>query len=285
MQIAQVFNNNVVLATDASGKHLILTGRGLGFAAKAGDPVGLERVQQTFVPDATHTQDVLVDFLTEIPPEHLSLAQQILDLGRARLETDFPHSLILPVADHISFAIKRVRQGITMEYPLRAEVAHLYPRELAAAREAVDLVIRRTGLPIPADEAVPIALHFVNAQFATDDLSRTFRMTEVFRQVFEVLESAYSRAFDSTSMNAARFITHLRYFFVRVDSNQQLTEKPSVFSAAIRESFGEAYACALKVRALLELRLGKPITDDEVTYLTLHVARLAADEPAAPASD
>ena len=28
---------------------------------------------------------------------------------------------------------------------------------------------------------------------------------------------------------------------------------------------------------MLELRLGAPVTEDEETYLTLHVARLAAD--------
>ncbi len=278
MRIAKVLNNNVVLASDETGRDVILTGRGLGFGAQPGDPVDESRIQQTFVPDATHSEEVLTQFLIEIPPEHLVLAGEILHLGRARLGVPFQDGLIIPLADHISFAIKRVRQGIQMEYPLKAEVAHLYPAELAAAREAVELVVRRTGLPIPMDEAVPIALHFVNAQFATDDLSRTFRMTEVFRQVFEVLESAYARRFDASSMNAARFITHLRYFFVRVESNAQLADQRTTFSSAIQGSFPEAYACALKVGALLELRLGKPINDDEVTYLTLHVARLAADE-------
>jgi beta-glucoside operon transcriptional antiterminator len=57
---------------------------------------------------------------------------------------------------------------------------------------------------LPSDEAVPIALHFVNALFATDDLSRTVRMTELFRQVFTVLDSAYDRHFDTESTNAAR---------------------------------------------------------------------------------
>ncbi len=277
MIVLKVFNNNVVMARDSAGRDVVLTGRGLGFQARAGMAVDEAKVTQTFVPDAQHDLDQLTAFLTEIPPEHLAVAGEILQQAQVALGTTFGQAMIVPLADHISYAIKRVRQGLTMEYPLRSEVTHLYPNELRAARDAVRLVRERTGVALPEGEAVPIALHFVNAMFSTDDLSRTVQMTEVFRQVFAVLESAYDRHFDTGTINAARFLTHLRYFFVRVDSGQQLVEDQSVFASAIRMAFPEASQCAEKVQALLELRLGKPINADEVTYLTLHVARLAAE--------
>ncbi|MGB7962300.1 MAG: PRD domain-containing protein [Propionicimonas sp.] len=277
MKILKVFNNNVVLADDPHHGHVVLTGRGLGYQAKPGGEVDQARVVQVFVPDAEHDVDQLRAFLTEIPPEHLVLAQEILVKAQAELGIPAGQGLVIPLADHISFALKRQRQGIVLQYPLRAEVAHLYPDELRVAREGVLLVRERTGQALSIDEAVPIALHFVNAAFATDDLSRTFAMTEVFTQIFTVLETAYGRSFDTDSINAARFITHLRYFFVRVQADKQLVENPASFTATIRQSFPKAHAAAQKVRALLELRLAKPITSDEEVYLTLHVARLAAD--------
>lgn len=277
MEVLKVFNNNVVLASD-DGREVVLTGRGLGYQAKRGDRVDEDRVAQRFTPDAEHDVQQLTAFLTEIPPEHLALAAEILQRAQAGLETTFTQGMVIPLADHISFAIKRVRQHIAVEYPLRSEVAHLYPKELRVARDAVALVSARTGVQLPADEAVPIALHFVNALFATEDLSRTFRMTELFRQVFAIRDSAYDRNFDTESINAARFITHLRYFFVRLESDKQLVENPETFTTTIRQSFPEAYLCAERVKALLELRLEKPITADEVVYLTLHVARLATEQ-------
>jgi beta-glucoside operon transcriptional antiterminator len=278
MDVLKVFNNNVVLADD-SGRQVVLTGRGLGFQAHRGDAVDAAKVQQVFVPDAEHDVDQLSAFLTEIPPEHLALAAEILQQAQADLGTTFTQAMVIPLADHISFAVKRVRQRIAVEYPLRSEVAHLYPEELRVARRAVALVRERTGVELPGDEAVPIALHFVNAMFATDDLSRTFRMTELFRQVFEILNSAYDRQFDTESINAARFITHLRYFFVRVENDLQLVENPDSFLVTIRQSFPDAFVCAERVKALLELRLEKPVTTDEVVYLALHVARLANEQP------
>jgi beta-glucoside operon transcriptional antiterminator len=277
VDVLKVFNNNVVLACQDNGRVVVATGRGLGFQAHRGQQVDETKVQQVFVPDATHDLDQLSAFLTEIPPEHLGLAAEILQQAEVTLGTSFGQSMVIPLADHISFAIKRVRNDLSIGYPLRAEVSHLYPNELRAATQAVALIRDRTGVQLSPDEAVPIALHFVNAVFATDDLSRTVQMTELFEQVFEVLESAYERRFDTDSINAARFITHLRYFFVRVGADKQLVENPDSFTAAIRASFPQAYLCAERVKALLELRLEKPITADEVIYLTLHVARLATE--------
>ncbi|MFF1881967.1 hypothetical protein ACFVVC_10930 [Pseudarthrobacter sp. NPDC058196] len=53
-------------------------------------------------------------------------------------------------------------------------------------------------------------------------------------------------------------MTHLRYFFVRAQTGQQLDDGASTLSKAIREAYPEAYATALKLQAVLELRLGTP---------------------------
>jgi beta-glucoside operon transcriptional antiterminator len=54
----------------------------------------------------------------------------------------------------------------------------------------------------------------------------------------------------------------------------QLAEEPRGLASAIRTAYPQAYASATKLQAVLELRLGQPLTEDEVTYLTLHVARM-----------
>jgi beta-glucoside operon transcriptional antiterminator len=65
---------------------------------------------------------------------------------------------------------------------------------------------------------------------------------------------------------------------VRAGSGKQLEEGASKLRIAIRDSYPGAYATALKLQAVLELRLGEPLTEDEVTYLTLHVARLVDED-------
>lgn len=43
---------------------------------------------------------------------------------------------------------------------------------------------------------------------------------------------------------------------------------------AVREDSSTAHQLALRITALLELRLQQPVSEDEVTYLTMHVARM-----------
>ncbi|TQJ34199.1 PRD domain-containing protein [Arthrobacter sp. SLBN-122] len=277
MEVLRVFNNNVVLARTPDKGEVILTGRGLGFQAKPGKPVDESKVIRVFVPEDGRDADNFGALVAAIPPEHLLLADEALQIARKDLPNTISSTTVVGLADHISFAIKRIRQGIDLEYPLRGEVSHLYPEELKTAQRVLDFVNTRIEQALPEAEAVPIALHLVNAGFATGDLSLTYQMTGVFTQLFEVLEQAYERPFDRDTVNAARFITHLRYFFVRAQTGQQLNDGATALSKAIRESYPEAHGTALKLQAVLELRLGEPLTEDEVTYLTLHVARMVED--------
>lgn len=283
MEILRVFNNNVVLARDPGGQDVVLTGRGLGFQARPGDIVDQSQVARVFVPSDGRDPDTMGALIADIPPEHITLADEALSLVRDELPKDSYASVLVALADHLSFAIKRQRQGIAMEFPLRAEVSHLYARELGLAQRMIDHVNSRLADPVPADEAIAVALHLVNAGFLTGDLSFTYRMTGILRQVFEVIGSFFGQPFDTDTVSAARFITHLRYFFVRLQNDRQLAEGQLVLHKAIREAYPQAYQCALRIQAVLELRLGQPISTDEVTYLTMHVARLAADREAASA--
>ena len=274
MEILRVFNNNVVLARGDGGSEVILTGRGLGFQVKPGQPVDPAKIVRTFVPEDGRSPDSLGSMVASIPPEVLALADAALEAGRAELEIRRSTVLTVALADHLNFAIKRQLNGIDFEYPLEAEVSHLYPSELRAARRILAHVNAAQDVTLAEGEAVSIAMHLVNAGFAAGDLSFTYQMTGVFAQLFDVLEQASGRPIGRDSVNSARFITHLRYFFVRATSGKQLDEGASKLSTAIRDSYPEAYATALRLQSVLELRLGDAMTEDEATYLTLHVARL-----------
>lgn len=52
---------------------------------------------------------------------------------------------------------------------------------------------------------------------------------------------------------------------------------PLAFIDAITNAHPEAAACAAKLRYMFEMNLRSALTDDEVAYVALHVARLALD--------
>ena len=282
MRISRIYNNNVVLTVDHVGKESVMIGRGIAFGKRKGQLVDPSAVEQTFVPEQGMSGERLSMTLSEIPAEILSIATLLESKVRAEGALELSNSFILPLADHLHYAVVRARDGVRVEYPLAPEVTVLYPREVEYGRTVLQMVRERLQVELDPNEAIPLALHLVNAQFATADMSQAFRMTEVFAQVFEIIEASYERKIDPDSMSAARFVTHLRYLFVRASrasanhAEDDEVSQPSLL-AALRADAPRAYACAQKVLLVLQMQLKHSLTRDELTYLTIHIARLARD--------
>jgi len=274
VRVTKVFNNNVLLAADDAGAEVVLMGKGLGFQVHAGDAVRTADVERTFVAGGGTTPERIVALLEEIPAEDIDLTQRIVAEARDQLGTHITGHVVVPLADHISFALRRAREDVQISYPLQWEVLHLYPREVAFARRALELVRESTGVELPALEAVPLALHFVNAQFGAGELSRTVEMTEVFGAVLGIVRSRLGVELDEESIDVARFITHLRYLFVRQQQGAPPPDVQGVLLAAVRSQHPDSVAAAVAIQDLLRERYDWTVTGDEVLYLALHVARL-----------
>ena len=277
MKVVRVLNNNVVLAVDETGAEAILTGWGVGFQAKPGQPVKADKVTRTFRPENERDSDNLAQQLAALDPRFLAAADDAL---RAEFE-ERGSATVVALADHLSDAAVRVAATAAQPHPLTAEVKHLYPAEYAAGERILTRVNKQLELDLPQVEAVAIAMHLVNASFHTDGLAETYRMTGVFGQLFDIIDTSFDIELDRQSISAARFITHMRYFFVRVNEGRQLNEGMSVLKDSLQLSHPQAVTCASRIASILELRLGAPLTDDEVSYLALHIARLVGEHHAA----
>ena len=81
MRIVKVFNNNVALVRDDSGRELVVQGRGLAFQAHPGDRLKEALIERRFLPEPTGTPEQLAMMVASIPPELIAVAEEILGLG------------------------------------------------------------------------------------------------------------------------------------------------------------------------------------------------------------
>ncbi len=284
MQVVKVFNNNVVLGADGHGAEFVLLGRGLGFRATPGMDIDTARVERTFVPSGATTADRLAALVGEMPLADIELTERIVAMARASLGAHVTDLVVVPMADHIGFALRRLAEGAPeIEYPLRWEVHYLYPAEVSVARQALDLIELERGVRLPDIEAVPLALHFVNAQFGTGDINATLQMTELLQRILAIIGEEYDVVIDEGAVAVARFVTHLRYLFHRERQGKKLQQTQTELHEALRAARPREYASAGRIGALLHERFGWEITNDEILYLALHVSRLVDDGTAAPA--
>lgn len=284
MKVLRVLNNNVVLAIK-DGAEVVLTGWGVGFQKKPGQEVDQSKVTQVFVPENNRDADHMASLLAEVPLEYLDLSTELITSVSTELDAPVGSATVVALADHIQMAVKRNEldpQLSAQLNPLSAEVHHLYPVETRLASEILDRTndwLAQKGIsPLPPAEVIAISLHLVNAGFRTEDLAETYVMTGVFEQLFEVIESSFGITVDKQSVNAARFITHMRYFFVRASRDSQLNDGMSVLRSSLEVSHPDSMVCAERLAQILSLRLGTELSPDEQTYLALHVARLAEDK-------
>lgn len=274
MRVLKVFNNNVVLAIDDRDVELVLFGRGLGFKATAGSAVDSSRVERRFVPSKSATAEHIAALVAELPLADIELAQRLVELAHARLGRRISDHVLLPLADHLSFALRRAVQGVAeIEYPLRWEVQYLYPAEVSAAREMLDLIEMDRGVRLPDVETVPLALHLVNAQFDAD-MSATAQMTGDLHRILAIIREEYDVRIDETSIEVARFVTHLRYLFLREQQGRTFTETPVELHAALRSARPREYTSAGRIGTLLADQYGWTVSTNEILYLALHVSRL-----------
>jgi beta-glucoside operon transcriptional antiterminator len=101
-------------------------------------------------------------------------------------------------------------------------------------------------------------------------------MTEVINRIIEIVQYHFQLKLDEDSLNYTRFITHLRYFFIR-QYKQDQTEQEEVdvtLLEVVKNKYEKAYQAVDKISNLLEKRYGWVFSSNERLYLTLHVWRV-----------
>ncbi|MET8976319.1 PRD domain-containing protein [Streptomyces sp. NPDC004539] len=277
MRVKKVFNNNVVLGVDEHGAETVLMGRGLGFQVRPGDGLDAGRIERHFVPQAMPAER-LAALAAAIPLDEIEVMEEVVADARERLGADISEHVLLPLADHVHLALARARVGTQIEYPLKWEIENLYPAEAATGRAALDIIERRLGVRLDGDEALPLALHFVNAQIGSGSggIAATMQMTQWLRVALETIGERHGVEIDQHSLAAARFITHLRYLFLRARDGKPTPEVGDGIGEAVRQAKPLQYATAERLAHKMEEMFAWTVGREEILYLALHVSRLTA---------
>ncbi len=275
--IKRVYNNNVLLARLNDGSDMILVGKGIGFSRKPGEDVDPVAADQRFVPDGSYAASHVAGVLGDAPLEQIAVAQEIMVLARTELKLEARQSLLVPILDHLGFAVQRAREGMRVDFPLRWEVAQLYPAEGQLGRRVVELIKQRLDVTLQEEEWVAFALHFVNQQWTRADFSKTVSMTETIAKVFSLLSVRWDKNIDENTPSAARFVTHLRYLFVRSGGSATADLIRMDVLTPIRQAYPEAADAALETAKLIGATLRRKLGEQEISYLALHTARLYAE--------
>ena len=134
MRIKKVINNNILCVVDGQGCEMIVTGRGLGFQRKIGERIDPALFEKTYHMEGKAEQRKLRELCEQIPLEHLRLTQDLITHIKSQITVPLNESLLITLADHISFAIKRKESGVEFTNPLQGAIMSYYPTEYHLGR-------------------------------------------------------------------------------------------------------------------------------------------------------
>lgn len=277
MRIKKVINNNILCAVDEKGNELIVTGRGIGFQRHRGEILDPALVERTYRMEEKSGQRKLRELVEKIPIEHLSLTENLIRHIQTQIPQKLNESLLITLADHISFAIARKEQGVEFSNPLKGPIMSYYPAEYCLGQHCLKVIRGELGVSLHEDEAAFIALHIVNAELNTD-MSEMFEITKFLEGAIAVVEYFYQKQFDRESLDFNRFVVHLRYFAQRLFQNKLMEdtreERDALFRELIMKNCKEHYKCALCIADYVRNTYQKTLSDEELTYLTIHLKRI-----------
>lgn len=274
MVIKQIFNNNVILAKDSSKNEIVAMGCGIAFKKKVGDAINIKLIEKTFILKQKETSEKFKLLLEDVPAEHVSLCYDIIEYTKNILNVDLNDYIYVTLTDHISYSLKLNKDGIHRSNVLLWEIKKFYPKEYKIGLKALELIEDETHQKLSEDEAGSIALHLVNAQInktlnIREDASK---LTQMVQDILNIVKYTYNISLDENSLNYERFITHLRFFFKRLNNNEVVESEDDFLLGQVKNKYRQAYECMLKI----EKYLGMELTDSEKLYLTLHIQRVTA---------
>lgn len=272
MRAIRSINNNIAVCIDSTGTECIAMGKGIGYGEMPRE-VELSTVSHTYY----SVDERQLEGVKDIPQDVLAFAAVAVDRARGQLQYQLSPNLTFTLADHIAFAIKRAEQQIHVRMPLAYDVEQNYPDEYRLARQMVRHVRREFKVGLHGDEAIGIAMSFVNARVdgaTEEELAAAQRDEDMLEDITEIVENHFGVSVDRASFAFSRYATHLHYLFARIHSGKALPAEGLNGYQGIEEQFPEGVACVEQIAAHVGESWGAELTDEEKLYLVIHVSRI-----------
>lgn len=277
MKVIKKINNNVVLCEDGNGNELVAFGKGIGFNGMPCD-LELQKIERTFY----NVNDHYMKLLNELPETVFEVSISIVEKAKKTFDRAVAPNVVFSLADHISFAIERIQNGINVQMTFAYDIEHLYTKEMQVALYAVKVIQKYLKVRLPKSEVIGIALHFINNAAQEINTKRAGEQEidtdQVIENMTDIIEQELNFVVNKSGYSYYRFCCHCRYFIKRIGAKKQYHEQESSMFQFFRKDYPDIHRCAIEVKQYLLDIFNIKCSNEELLYLMLHIKRLYSSE-------
>lgn len=269
IKIIKLLNHNAVIAHDTKKNEvLLLLYKGIGFGKTLNEQIEVPKDCIVYHLNPSTFKGKTDDLLRKLDPICIEISSYILSLAKEKYQ-EIDENILLPLSDHIAFAIERLKKGMTISNPFSNEIKLLYPEEYEIARQAKPVIKERLNVEINEDEIgyITLQIHSAIDHRSNEGMLVAVIVNESIREITR----EYGLDFDVNSLSYSRLMTHMKYLLARLNENEVLTLDMEEYT---KKCIPHSYSVAKNILQRIEGALNITIPENETGYLAMHIERI-----------
>ena len=277
-RVRKALNHNTLIAISMeNNQEYLLIGKGIGFGKKVSERFEIpENIECSVYSLHEQTErGKAMDLIKGIEPVYLEIAGKVL----AKSEEVFgkiDKRILFPMADHIAFAVQRIRANEQISNPLTDDIRALFHMEYKTAECVKDILWEMLQVEIDEHEIGYIALH-IHSAIEDENVALSMQIAMAVRECIRMIEEETGQTIDVMSLSYNRLMNHIRYMVARSIKGEKLKLNMNDYMSV---KFPKSFWMATEVCKQLEKQLHRnsPLDEVEIGYLAMHIERVLMDK-------
>ena len=186
-RVSKILNKNGVIAINTEdNQEYVLLGKGIGFGKKVSQRFEVTEDTATYRLTEQTDRGSAKSLVQEMDPEFLEIADEVIREAE-KVFGKVDRRIMIPLADHISFAVSRIRNQEQISNPLTDDIRVLFHNEFQAASVLRDILQKRMQITIDEHEIGYVALH-IHSAIEDEKVSVAMQTARAVRECIEMIE-------------------------------------------------------------------------------------------------
>ena len=272
-RVSKVLNNGVIAIDMDENKEYVILGKGVGFGKKVSQRFDKPEGCTTYRLEQETERGSAKELVKGIEPEYLEIADAILTESQKVFGDSIDRGILFPLADHISFAVARIRRNEQISNPLTEDIKVLFYSEFKVAETLKTILRERLQIEIDDHEVGYVALH-IHSAIGDEKVSVAMQTARAVRECIDMIEKATGKPIDVLSLSYNRLMNHMKYMVARASTGEKLNLDMNEY---MLDQYPQAYKVATDICKNLEGCIGHNLDETETGYLAMHIQRVYKD--------
>lgn len=272
-RVKKVLNHNTVIGIEmGDNQEYLLIGKGIGFGRKVSERIEVPEGSTVYSLQEQTQRGSAAELVKSVNPVYLEIAEQILKESE-KVFGRIDWAILFPMADHIAFAVKRIRNNEQISNPLTGDIRALFHMEYKTAERICPILKERLDVEIDEHEVGYIALH-IHSAIEDENVALSMQIARTVRECIQLVEEETGEKIDVMSLSYNRLMNHVRYMAARAVKGEKLKLNMNDYMSV---KFPDAFRLASVVCGHLEKYIKKPLDEVEIGYLAMHIQRVSEE--------